>query len=131
MRIIRVITEDSVSVEIGTRRTLEVSRMVDIEYLKSRIKEVREVIGELLRISSKPYKELNLDERYSMRYQIVVLVETLGSLCLHIAAEEFGSEPKSYSECFNLLENRGGIKCSEDLTGIVRLRNLWFIATGL
>lgn len=74
MRIIRVITEDSVSVEIRTRRTLEVSRMVDIEYLKSRIKEVREVIGELLRLSSKPYKELNLDERYSMRYQIVVLV---------------------------------------------------------
>lgn len=48
-----------------------------------------------------------LDEKYSMRYQVVVLAEALGSICLHIAIEDFGYEPKSYAECFKLLKDNG------------------------
>lgn len=98
--------------------------MVDAEYLKGQIRDIRETILELRRLTSKPYGQMSSDERYSMRYQIVVLVEALGSLCLHIAAEDFKCEPESYSECFDLLEKRGLVSCAEDLIKLSRLRNL-------
>jgi uncharacterized protein YutE (UPF0331/DUF86 family) len=98
--------------------------MIDTEYLKGQIREIRETMLELRRLTSKPYGQMPSDERYSLRYQIVVLVEALGSLCLHIAAEDFKCEPESYSECFNLLEKRGLVGCAEDLIKLSRLRNL-------
>jgi len=100
------------------------SMVVDIEYLKGRIKEVQEVLREVERLSLKPYSELGLDEKYSLRYHVVVLVEALGSICLHISIEDFGCEPRSYPECFKLLEGKGLIDCSEDLVKMARLRNI-------
>jgi uncharacterized protein YutE (UPF0331/DUF86 family) len=97
---------------------------VDIEYLKSRIKEVQESINEARRIVFKQYIELNVDEKYSLRYQLIVLVEALGSICLHIAIEDLGKEPESYSECFKLLENRSIFIRAEEIIKLVRLRNL-------
>lgn len=97
---------------------------VDCEYLKSRIIEVRELMGEIRRLVSKRYAELSNDEKYSLRYQLIVLVEALGSMCLHIAIEDLGKEPESYSECFMLLESRGIIDNSEEVIKIARLRNL-------
>lgn len=97
---------------------------VDTEYLKSRIEEVRELIGEAKRLVSKQYKELSMDEKYSLRYQIIALVESLGSMCLHIATEDLAKEPGSYSECFKLLENEGLAVYSEEVIKIIRLRNI-------
>ena len=98
--------------------------VVDVEYLKGRIREVREVVGELRRFVSKAYSEMSLDEKYSMRYHVVVLTEALGGLCLHIAMEDLGCEPVSYAECFKLLESRGVAERAEELVRMVRLRNL-------
>jgi len=97
---------------------------VDIGYLKGRIEEVRRTIGELSRLASRPYAEMGLDEKYSMRYQLVVLVEAMGDIGMHIAIEDLGSEPRSYAECFKLLEAGGLIGSAEDLVKMVRLRNL-------
>lgn len=97
---------------------------VDIDYLKGRIGEIRKTIGELSRLVSKPYAEIDLDEKYSMRYQLVVLVEALGDMGMHIAIEDLGSEPRSYAECFKLLEANELIESAEDLVKMVRLRNL-------
>jgi len=98
--------------------------VVDTEYLKGRIEEVRQVIREVERLASKPYSDLSLDEKYALRYHIVVLVEALGSICLHISMEGFGHEPRSYPECFKLLDEKGLIDCSEDLVKMGRLRNI-------
>ena len=65
-----------------------------------------------------------MDEKYSLRYHVVVLVEALASICLHISIEGFGREPRSYPECFKLLEEKGLIDCSEDLVKMARLRNI-------
>ena len=97
---------------------------IDFDYLKSRIVELRGILQELVRLSSKPYPDLSLDERYSLRYHIVVLAEALGSICLHIAIEDLGLEPKSYAECFKLLESKGIILGADELINIARLRNL-------
>jgi len=98
--------------------------VVDAEYLKGRIKEVKEVVGEIERLTSKRYSELSPDEKYSLRYHIVILVEALGSICLHISMEGFGREPRSYPECFKLLEENGFIDRSDDLVKMARLRNI-------
>ena len=96
----------------------------DLDYLRARVREARDAIRELERIASRPYGELSLDEKYSMRYQVIVLVEAVGGLCLHIASEDFGYRPESYGECFRCLGNRGIVRCADDLIRIVRLRNL-------
>ena len=98
--------------------------VVDVDYLKSRLREMHEVMGELSRLVSKSYAEMDWDEKYSMRYLIVVLAEALGSVCLHIAIEGMGCEPESYAECFKLLETRGLITYAGEIVRIVRLRNL-------
>jgi len=77
-----------------------------------------------VRLTLKQYSELSLDEKYSLRYHVVVLVEVLGSICLHISLEGFGREPRSYSECYKLLEEKSFIDCSEDLVKMTRLRNI-------
>mgnify|MGYP003878224883 CR=1 FL=1 len=97
---------------------------VDRNYLRSRIREARDAMSNMLRISAKPFESLTLDEKYSMRYQVVVLAEALGSICLHIALNELGREPESYSECFALVSEKGFFRCLEDLVSVVRLRNL-------
>jgi uncharacterized protein YutE (UPF0331/DUF86 family) len=98
---------------------------VYVSQLKQRIIEVLDAKAELKRLTLKPYAELSLDEKYAIRYHVIVLAEALGGVCLHIAKEDLGQEPLSYSECFNLLDEEGiGGKCAKDLSAIVRLRNL-------
>jgi uncharacterized protein YutE (UPF0331/DUF86 family) len=97
---------------------------INLIYLKDRIVEVRHVINELKKMSSKPYEELTVDEKNSIRYQIIVLAEAIGSMCLHIALEDLGYEPKSYSECFVYLGSKNIVRSTDDLIKIIRLRNL-------
>ncbi len=98
---------------------------VDVSQLKQRIIEVLDAKAELKRLTLKPYAELSLDEKYAIRYHVIVLAEALGGVCLHIAKEDLGQEPLSYSECFNLLDEEGICgNCAKDLSAIVRLRNL-------
>jgi uncharacterized protein YutE (UPF0331/DUF86 family) len=58
---------------------------VDVNYLKQRITEVLDAKAELKRLTLKRYAELSLDEKYAVRYHVIVLAEALGSMCLHIA----------------------------------------------
>jgi uncharacterized protein YutE (UPF0331/DUF86 family) len=97
---------------------------VDTSYLKQRITEALDAKAELKRLTLKPYAELSLDEKYAIRYHVIVLAEALGSMCLHIVKEDLKQEPMSYSECFRRLDEEGICDCAKDLTVIVRLRNL-------
>lgn len=97
---------------------------VDTGYLKQRIKEILEAKSELRRLTSKPFSKLSLEEKYAIRYQIIVLAEGLGSICLQVATEDFKLEPQSYSECFRLLEGKQVYDRAKDLISITRLRNL-------
>jgi len=96
----------------------------DRDVVMYRISELRECIHELTRITSKPYEELGIDERYSIRYNIIVLAEALVALCLHIAKNVFNYMPKSYVDSVEYVGRRLGVKCCEDLIAIVKLRNL-------
>jgi len=71
---------------------------VDPDTVRNRISDIRASILELKRITSKPYNELNIDEVYSMRYNIIVIAESLAPLSIHIAVEEYNHTPRSYAD---------------------------------
>jgi uncharacterized protein YutE (UPF0331/DUF86 family) len=97
---------------------------IDIDVIESRVRDVVEVINELKRLTSKSFTEMSIDEINSMKYNVIVLVEALASICLHIAVDHFGLRPKSYTECFREVSRRLGVECYRDLEALVRLRNL-------
>lgn len=98
---------------------------VDTAQLKQRMKQVLDAKLEVIRLTSKPYEPLNTEEKFAIRYHIIVLAEAVGSTCLHIAAEDIDLKPQSYSECFKIMEERKiCVNCAKDLTSIIRLRNL-------
>ena len=97
---------------------------VDVDLLRSKISDVRFCIRELLRLTSKDFSDLSVDERYSIRYNIIVLVESLVSLCMHIAVEAYGKTPSSYRESVRFIAERLNMGCISDLESIVGLRNL-------
>ena len=63
---------------------------IDEDVVSARIRDVLSSISELKRITSKCFVEMSIDEIYSMRYNIIVLVEALASICLHVAIEQYG-----------------------------------------
>ena len=97
---------------------------IDSAYLKVRVKEVVEAVKELERLTSHSFDAFSFDERHSMRYQIIVLAEAIGSICIHISLEDLGYEPESYSDCIAYLRDKGIVGCAEELIKIVRMRNL-------
>jgi uncharacterized protein YutE (UPF0331/DUF86 family) len=97
---------------------------VDRDAVVSRIRDAVEAIAELKRLTSKSFAEMSIDEVYSMRYNVIVLVETLASICLHVATEHFELRPRSYAECFREVSQRLGVECFRDLEALARLRNL-------
>lgn len=97
---------------------------VDLNVVKLRLNDIRFSIAEILRITKKDYSELSIDEKYAIRYNIIVLVESLVALCIHIAREEFNYIPKSYSDAVMFVCERLKVLCIRDLVDLVRLRNL-------
>jgi len=65
------------------------------EVVKLRIKEVKETIKDLIRLVSKPFSSLSVDELNSMKYNTIVLVETLVALCIHVAREQLRLHAKN------------------------------------
>ena len=53
---------------------------VDPSVLRYRIDDIRSILSELKDLVSKPFEELSLHEKYSMRYLVILLVEALVSL---------------------------------------------------
>jgi uncharacterized protein YutE (UPF0331/DUF86 family) len=98
---------------------------IDINQVRQRLKEVLGAKAELKKLTSKPYENLEQNEKYAIRYHVIVLAEALGNTCLHIAKEDLKQEPFSYSECFQLLDDEGLTDgCAKELTRLVQLRNL-------
>lgn len=84
---------------------IEVRYAVDDEVLKARISEVKLAMSDLRRLTSRPFAELSVDEKYSIRYTIIVLIESFTSLCMHIAVETYAARSTSYREGLELIAN--------------------------
>ena len=97
---------------------------VDADLLMHRVSDAREAMAELARLATKRVEDMSRDERYSMRYNVIVLVEALASIAVHLSVEWLGHTPRSYSEAIMLVAEALGVECVEDLVALVRLRNL-------
>lgn len=74
---------------------------VDATQTKQRITEVLDAKTQLKRLTAKPYEELTMEQKYAIRYHVIVLAEALGAVCMHVAREDLKQDPLSYSECFS------------------------------
>jgi len=99
---------------------------VDVELVRRRVLEAEACIAELKRLAGIPFAELSRDQVYSMRYNIIVLVESVVSLAVHVLVEDYGYAPEYYVEAVGELARRLGLRggCVEELKALVRLRNL-------
>ena len=97
---------------------------IEWDVIRSRVSDIKASTQELYRLTSKRYNELSTDEKYSMRYNIIVLVKALVALCSHIAIEELDKIPRSYRESVRTVAEYLNIPCIDDLEALVGLRNL-------
>jgi uncharacterized protein YutE (UPF0331/DUF86 family) len=96
----------------------------DKDIVDSKARDIRNSMAELIRLTSKKFEEMSIDELYSMRYQIIVMVEAIGALCSYIALEVYGYEPSSIKDCIAYICERNSIRNIEDMKALVGLRNL-------
>jgi len=92
------------------------------EVVRRRVLDIENAMAELRRLTSKEFREMSLDEVYSMRYNVIVLAEALTALAAHVLVERFGYRPRTYVEAVEQLAKRLGVACVDKLK--VRLRNL-------
>jgi len=97
---------------------------IDSDVLKARISEITFVMNELRRLISKPFAQLSVDEKYSIRYNVIVLVESIVSLCMRIATEAYAKTQESYGEAVKVVAERLNMSCINDLTSMVGLQNI-------
>jgi len=100
------------------------SMPINHDAVKYRINEILDCISNLKRLVSKPYTELSIDEKNSIRYYIIVMVEALTTLCIHVCREQYGYKPQSYSEAVKFLCDKLGIEPLENVFSLIKLRNL-------
>lgn len=89
-----------------------------------RASEARGAINDALRIASRRFEELGDEEIWALRYQLIVLVEALASMCIKFARATWGRVFTSYRECLREVDRRLGTGCGEALAALVGLRNL-------
>ena len=97
---------------------------LDRDLISRKIADIKFSISEINRIASKPFENLSIDEKYSMRYNIVVLVEALIALCTHIAMELYSFKPSTYRESIRIVSEKLNIPCTKDIEALIGLRNL-------
>ena len=99
---------------------------VDAELIRSRVDDARRCISEIRRLTGVPFTDLSMDQVYSLRYNIIVLVESLASIAIHILVEEYSYRPEGYSDAFEKMAYRLGLQpyCIDKLKAMARLRNL-------
>jgi len=68
---------------------------VDWRLVRLRIEDVQGIMGEIRRLVEAPFDSLSLDQIYSLRYNIIILVESIVTLATHILKEEYSYIPRS------------------------------------
>ena len=101
---------------------------VDREVIKKLIAEAREGLSEVKELTS-----MKLDDfvksrraRFSLRYSIILLTESLADLAVAILEEDFNLAPESYREAFLKLAEKGVVSAevAKSMAKLVGLRNV-------
>jgi len=99
---------------------------INQEHIEARIMEINDAVQMLRGLISKPFQELTLHEKLSMRYLIIQLIEAASSICIHTLLWAFNESAEGFPECFSRLGSRGVIPrdLASKLSSAARIRNL-------
>ncbi|MCX8135581.1 DUF86 domain-containing protein [Pyrobaculum aerophilum] len=84
--------------------------------------DARSAIINAKRLVSKPFGEMTDEE--ALRYQLIVLVEALASMCMKFARLAYGRFYSSYRQCLVEMDKEMGTNCGAVLSSLISLRNL-------
>jgi len=100
---------------------------IDKDRIKQRISEVQESLTEIERLVSVDDKEFwaKKENMAAVKYYLLQAIESIGGICVHIAAKKFNKGVSFFGECFEVLEKEGFLKkkLSGELRKMVKFRN--------
>lgn len=100
---------------------------IDNEKIKKRFSEIHEVLAEVRRLTSLKDVEFWSKKEYmaAVKYYLLQAIESVGSICVHVAAKKFNKGISVFGECFEVLEKEKFLE--RDLTSklkkMVKFRN--------
>ena len=100
---------------------------LDKEKIKKRFSEINEALAEVQKLTERKNKDL-LKEKVDMaalKYYLLQAIESVGSICTHVAAKKFNKGVSSFGECFDFLEKERILEESlaSKLKKMVQFRN--------
>jgi uncharacterized protein YutE (UPF0331/DUF86 family) len=100
---------------------------IDKEKIKQRFSEINESLKEIQRLVSVDDKEfwLKKENIAAVKYYLLQAIESVGSVCVHIAAKKFNKGISVFGECFEVLFKEGFMQedLSEKLRKMAKFRN--------
>lgn len=100
---------------------------IDQKKLKQRISEIQESLKEIERLVSVSEKEFwsKKENIAATKYYLLQAIESVGSICVHVAAKKFNKGVSFFGECFEILEKEGFLEkeLASELRKMVKFRN--------
>lgn len=100
---------------------------IDREKIKQRFSEINESLSEIKRLASLGDDEFwaKKENIAAVKYYLLQAIESVGGVCVHIAAKKFNKGVSAFGECFELLskENFIGDELVLRLRKMVKFRN--------
>jgi len=100
---------------------------LDKQKIKQRISEIQESLEEVKRLISVSEKEFwsKKENIAAVKYYLLQAIESIGSICVHIAAKKFNKGVSFFGECFDVLEKESFLekKLATKLRKMVKFRN--------
>ncbi len=100
--------------------------VVDKAYVLKLISEIKEAVAFIETVTLKPFESLSEAERYAIRYNLIVVAESLAALALHMARRMFRMEPETPIHALRILRDEKLIdnREFEEIVKLIKLRNI-------
>ena len=100
---------------------------LDPQKLQTRVADIQENLAQIRAIIKLSDQELISDPRNlaAIKYNLIVILEALGSICTHICAKKLQKAVSEYADCFDHLCEAGLVdkELGEQLIKMARFRN--------
>lgn len=100
---------------------------LDTQKLQTRIAEIQANLSDIRKITSLADAELFFDSRNiaALKYHLIVVLEALGSICVHVCAKRLQKAVSEYADCFDHLREAELVskELGEELIKMARFRN--------
>lgn len=100
---------------------------LDIQKLQTRFAEIHENLEQVRNIVALSDQELFREARNlaALKYHLIVILEALGSICVHVCAKQLKKAVSEYADCFDHLceSNLVSKELGQELIKMARFRN--------